>query len=744
MRSQQENVDDDLLNIIDEDDVPVVSHRHERTWRVLVVDDDADVHQATEFALANTPILGRTLQFLHAYSAAETERILAQEKDIAVILLDVVMESEDAGLKLVRTIRETLCITEARIILRTGQPGYAPEIDAIRDYDINDYKTKSELSRNRLYTALTAAIRSYDQIHTINASRRGLDMIIRASSQLMARHGAREFAAGIITQISALLGLEPDGIVCVHEQGTAPEQTRIIAAAGRYMECTDQPLARLDLPHAANVLLQTLRERRNILGQHASTLFFSGGSGHDMAVYLETIAPIDDTNRRLLEVFCTNIAVSLDNVMLFGRLVDHAYNDQLLHIPNRLAFMRVVDETIAQGRAGKLAMLVDIDHFSQFNDALGHHYGDALLQAVTTRLRAELPAGTVLARVAADTFGIVGDDARIDPESLRALFLKPFELENTANTVSVSIGLLRLADTDGDGAEVLKAANIALNRAKESSRGEHCYYTRDMEFETRNRVCLLQDLRSAFELDRLFVVYQPQVDLQTGQTVGVEALLRWRRDDGKFVPPDQFIPLAESSGLIIALGAWVLRSACTEQRRLLQQGVSNLRMAVNVSVAQFRHPGFFDVVNQIIAETGIKPAHLELEITESMAMVEVEFMLDKLRELKARGITVAMDDFGTGFSSLSYLERLQIDRLKIDRSFVSQLTKGESSRRIVETIVNLGHTLSLVVIAEGVETEEEAAALRNMGCHEAQGYLYAKPLLVSDLLPYLLQNMSAQ
>ncbi len=203
---------------------------------MLIVDDDNDVHQSTGFALANTEVLGRPLEFLHAYSAADAIRILSEQTQIAVILLDVVMESDDAGLQLVRRIRQELGNSEARIILRTGQPGYAPEMDAIRDYDINDYKTKSELTRNRLYTALTAAIRSYEQIHTINASRRGLGMVIRASSQLLARQGVSEFAAGIITQICGLFGLPPEGVVCAYDQADQPGRALIVAAAGSLTE----------------------------------------------------------------------------------------------------------------------------------------------------------------------------------------------------------------------------------------------------------------------------------------------------------------------------------------------------------------------------------------------------------------------------------------------------------------------------------------------------------------------------
>jgi diguanylate cyclase len=731
-----EQDDDDILALMTEDE-PGAASPIQRTWRVLIVDDDQDVHQATEFALTNTPILGRPLHFLHAYSSDEATALLSNERDIAVILLDVVMEREDAGLRLIKVIRDDLGNAESRIILRTGQPGYAPEMDAIRDYDINDYKTKSELSRNRLYTTLTAAIRSYDQIHEINASRRGLGMIIRASAQMMAHHGMQDFASSIITQLSGLLGLTPEGIVCAHDRGSAPDQARIVAAAGQYADCIDQPLSTMCVPSISAALQQAITARKSQFTDNSTILYFPGAAGHDMAAYIATSAPLGELDYQLLEVFCTNIAISLNNVVLFGQLSDHAYNDQLLGIPNRLAFIKDTDAAVEKNRQDHTLALVDIDHFSQLNDALGHSYGDTLLGLVAARLKAQLAPGVIVARVDADTFGILGNDTSLAPENLHAIFRLPFNLDNSDHQLSASIGLARLSEVDGAGSDALKCANIALSRTKEGPRGEHCYFVRDMELHARNRVKLLQDLRAAFDRNRLFVVYQPQICLSTRKVIGVEALLRWKNDQGRFIPPDQFIPLAENSGMIISMGEWVMRTACLGLRSFEREGIHNLRMAVNVSVSQFRHPGFLQSVDSVLNETGIDPKLLELEITESIAMLEYEFMLRMISELKARGIMIAIDDFGTGFSSLSYLEKLNVDRLKIDRSFVTQMSQAASSHRIVETILQLGQSLDLSIIAEGVETAEQADALQLLGCHEAQGYLFAKPLEVADLLGYI-------
>ncbi|WP_339081263.1 EAL domain-containing protein [Pseudomonas sp. TMP9] len=729
--------DDDLFNF-DAETGHAPKENAEHAWHVLIVDDDQDVHQSTCFALANTQILGRPLRFLHAYSASQAVELLNEDTQVAVILLDVVMESEHAGLHLVKRIREEMANSETRIILRTGQPGYAPELEAIRDYDINDYKTKSELTRNRLYTSLTTAIRSYDQIHTINASRLGLGMVIRASSQLLARQGVSEFAAGIITQICGLLGLPPEGLVCAYDHEFSPASALIVAAAGNLTACIDKQLAELPDRHVADALKQALSERRNIYAETSTTLFFQGQGHNHMAAYLQTQRSLGELDKQLLEVFCSNIVITLDNVLLLSQLKDHAYNDQLLHIPNRLALIHALDRALAGSAASELTLaLIDIDGFSEFNDTLGHTLGDAMLQAVSTRLQASISDSSLLARVDGDVFGILAEHSTLSQEHLQTVLQEPLQFAELSQRITATIGLARLDQVDGKGSDALKAASIALKHGKQQQRGSINHFSRKMEFETRARVQLLQDLRLAFERERLFVVYQPQYNLQNNQLVGVEALLRWRTEDNRFVSPAEFIPLAESSGLIVALGEWVLRVACHDLGIINQHSEHPLRMAINVSVAQLRHPGFINMLSSALAESSVQPQLIELEITESMAMLEADLMTVLIEQIKARGLTLAVDDFGTGFSSLSYLERLNVDRLKIDLSFIRQLEQSEGGRRIVETIIQLGQSLDLEVIAEGIEQQSQAALLKQMGCHEGQGYLFAKPMPMNELLAFI-------
>nr|WP_315224749.1 EAL domain-containing protein [uncultured Albidiferax sp.] len=735
--------DEDLLEFID-GAAPAVPMAPRELWRILVVDDDPDVHESTAYGLRGLEIEGRGLQLLHAHSAAEALEVLRCERDVAVVLLDVVMETDNAGLVTVGAIRNGLGLANVRIILRTGQPGQAPEIDTIRRYDINDYKTKSELTRTKLYTALTAAIRSYDQLRRMDASRRGLEKIVAASNQFIAEPGLQSFAEGVITQIAGLVGVEPEGVLCAcTPNAETGSHCVVIAAAGRLAHLMQRCITDIEDPYIVASLTQCLAERRNLLAERSVTLFFPGREGGDFVAFVYASAPLRDVDMHLLEVFCTNIALCAANVELVTRLRNHAFVDRMLGLPNRTAFIQHLDDAVAaSGTAGHAIGLMDVDQFAETNDMFGHVYGDQLLAAIALRLGAVLAGAGFLARVAGDTFGLFGLESSVNPERLRGVFEQPFEIENVLRPVSVCMGFVRCDDTSGSGLELLKDASIALKRAKELGQGRSAYYSAEVGTITRERTRMLHGLQRAFDHEHLFVVYQPQVSLADGRPIGVEALLRWRTDDGKFVPPDRFIPVAEQSGLIVTMGAWVLRSALHAMAVLRQQGNGlGIRVAVNVSSVQFAQPQFLDVVDDALRDSGMPPESLELEITESVAVMGMERVAALLRQIKARGIAVAIDDFGTGFSSLSYLDRLPADRLKIDRAFVMSLDSGRLGARIAEMIVPLGHQLGMQVLAEGVETEAQADILRGLGCDEAQGYLYAKPMPIEDLGPWLAQRL---
>ena len=726
-----------------EDELPAngaeASGRPARSWTVLVVDDDADVHQATLFALQDVRVFGRSIRFLHAHNAAEARQLLLDTPDLALVLLDVVMETENAGLELVDFIRNVAGLTATRIVLRTGQPGYAPEHETILRYDINDYKTKSELTRHKLLTTLTTAIRSYEQICAIEAHRSGLELIVRSSADFMEEGGLHTFAQGVITQLAALLGTKAEGLVCAQvERGGS--QYRVLAAAGQFADLIDRSLDALPNAEVRALLERALKQHEAVFSSAGMALYVGYRQGTDMAVFIDTHQLPQSTDRSLLDVFCFNIGNLLRNRHLMHRLHEFAFYDQLVGLPNRASFVDALDRQIAAGAEGQALALVDVDDFSATNDVMGHRFGDLLLNAVAQRLRESLPPQTVLARIGSDIFGVLGPQSVVNPDALMTAARAPLSIEGIAHKLSITCGYVQLQSGPSAGVDLLKDASIALKRAKKDHKGHYVTFSANLGAEARARALMLAELRAAFDAERLYLVYQPQVDLATKELIGLEALIRWRTEDGRFVPPDQFIPVAERSGLMAPLGQWVMTSACMMMRELLDLGLAPRRIAVNVSVVQLQDTAFADQVAQALQRSRLEGRHLELEITESVAVLPTDYLENTLAGLRARGIAIAIDDFGTGYSSLSYLERLPLDRIKIDRAFVRQITEPKGPR-IAEMVTQLGRKLGLKVLAEGIEDASVWDALVAMGCHDGQGYHIAQPLDKEHLLKWLRQRL---
>jgi diguanylate cyclase (GGDEF)-like protein len=704
-------------------------------WRVLLVDDDTDVHQATVFAVGQRQFMGRPVEFLHAYSGAQAKDMLLRESDLAFVLLDVVMESDTAGLDLVAFIRQTAGLSKTRIVLRTGQPGYAPELDTILKHDINDYKSKSELSQLKLLTLFTTTLRSYQQLCAIDANKQGLSLIVKASGTFMQMQGLGDFAVGVITQLAALLGTSAEGVVCAQTERQSNRYS-VLAAAGRFAEHISEPLQSLSNPAIRQRLIAAFDSCRSDFGSNDLVLYFGQKNGLDMAVYIDVGHVPGPVETELLNVFCANLSACLHNQSLIEQLRSTAFVDELLKLPNRSRFIAEIDvRQAAKVRDWSLA-LVDIDDFSSINELMGHHYGDALLKALAVRLQTTVGHEVLLARVSGNAFGLLGPSLQINPERISLAASTPLLVEGRPHKVTATSAFVTLAADMLSGADHLKNATVALKQAKRLNRGQHVVYTSDIGAEARSRAVLLAELHTAFDLEHLCLVYQPQIDLVSGRLIGLEALMRWRREDGQMVSPDQFIPVAEQSGLIVAMGEWALKQSCTLMKQLVDSGLAPERMAVNVSVEQFKSPGFFEAVMGALESAALDGSRLELEITESVAMLDSGRVKAQLARLRQQRIAVAIDDFGTGYSSLSYLEQLPLDRMKIDKAFVRQLGVPGSSR-IAEMVVELGQTLGLRVLAEGIEDRAAWDTLQAMGCHEGQGYFISKPLEPDRLLPWI-------
>ncbi len=404
-------------------------------------------------------------------------------------------------------------------------------------------------------------------------------------------------------------------------------------------------------------------------------------------------------------------------------LLEQAHQDPLLQIPTLVRFIELLSEGQLNKQNKSLA-IVDIDEFSAINGALGHEFGDCVLKVVSGRLANALP-DCLIARVGSDVFGILGPSDKVNPITLHGTFSETFLVSGELLRLSATIGLVRLEEHPEYGSELLKDAHVALKRAKNSARGSSVYYSEPMGEDARKRVELLNGLREALHGDQLFLMYQPKVHLDDASPSGLEALLRWRLPSGDMIPPDQFIPLAEQSGLIIPIGTLVLKTACNYLAELRNQGHQDLVMAINVSQMQLREPDFLEILDEALDESGVPPEKVELEITESIAADDLKRITHSLSEIMERGVRIAIDDFGTGFSSLSVLTQLPANRLKIDRSFIDDILQDD---RIARMVINLGQSLNLDITAEGVETAEQRQALIHLQCGEAQGWHFARPM----------------
>lgn len=736
--------ENDELIFLEEDESQAGEEAKLGHWNVLVVDDDEEIHSVTRLALSDLILNEKKLRFYHAYSGVEAlEMINEMGSSIAIILLDVVMETDDAGLKVAKSMREELGVLEPRIILRTGQPGYAPEENVIKEYDINDYKTKTELTRSKLVTTIISALRSYQQILTINQSRIGLEKIIGSAANLLEEHSIKGFCEGVVTQISSLIGLEARGVVCARAGSVLDKEddgVYVLGAAGEFARYINESINSIHDEKIVALVNECLKKGDHVFKEGASVLYMNS-SGYEAAVYMEIGDEISLVHKQLLEVFLSSISVGYENVNLFHQLRNAAFRDWLTKLPNRNEFINMLDETKSTDTAGagKIVALIDINHFADVNDGLGQDAGNNLLMAVAKRLQEELGETVKLGRIGADIFGLIGPQAEVNPNVISELFITPFKAGDHTLPINITMGICCINNDSCSGINLLKQTNIALNRAKKDLTTNFGYYEPEMEEKTTWRLGMIRQLRTDFSERLLEVWYQPQVDLVSERIIGMEALLRWPSKENGFVSPAVFVPLAEYSGLIIEIGAWVLEESCKQLKMLIDQGFEDLRVAVNISMPQFRDPDFVNLVKNAVNKHRINPESLELEITESVVMDEPQIVVDSLKELKKFGVTIAIDDFGTGFSSMSYLQQLPLDRLKVDRSFVNEVMPGKSAF-IAETIVTLGNKLGLQTIAEGVEKREQASYMLKLGCDEAQGFLYAKPMPYADLLVFLEAN----
>ena len=478
----------------------------------------------------------------------------------------------------------------------------------------------------------------------------------------------------------------------------------------------------------------------------------------ELTLRVQAVSQIDKNQKR-------NIIGTLQDVTeIFNaqkQIHNLAYYDVVTGLPNRVHLNEKLSYALALAkRSGrKFALLfLDLDHFKQVNDTLGHDAGDELLQQTADRLKEAvreydsvvrpvsfqknnenaLPSNHTVARLGGDEFIVLitnienEQDAAVVAKRISTTIVEPYKIAGTEANISTTIGISVYPDDGRDSETLIKHADIAMYHAKESGRNSMQFYSREIHDASLQRFSLEKKLKLAIEAEELQLAYQPKMCLATGRIVGVEALVRWTDDELGVVSPAEFIVLAEETGLILPLGRWVMLEACKQMKEWVLAGLDLQSIAINCSAVQFMRSNMTELVSEVLSLSGLEPNLLEIELTESLLLQDTEEGIRILNELKARGIQVSIDDFGTGFSSLSYLKKLPVDKLKIDHSFVRDLAVDSGDEAIVSAIITLSHKLSLDVVAEGVETEEQCRVLSEMKCDQIQGYLVSKPLSADD------------
>ncbi|MBF0460727.1 MAG: EAL domain-containing protein [Magnetococcales bacterium] len=721
-------------------------------WLIMVVDDDEDVHRLTQLVLRDLRFEQRAVTFLHAYSGAEAYALLTQHPKTAVLLLDVVMETDHAGLELVRDIREKLQNHLTRIILRTGQAGLAPEFRVVAEYDINDYREKTELTSQKLIGVVTIALRGFRDllaIQRLSSQKREAEERLEMATRIF--EGALTAAEEQLNITKMVLEHAVEGVMITDAQGTILSVNPAFCAITGF--ATAEAIGQT--PRILRSNRQDVPFYRDMWQKIAEQGYWKGDiwnrrKNGEAYPQLTTITAIRDQAgkaHRYISVFH-----DLTPLQARDQALHYAgQHDTLTGLPNRELFMDRLSQAIGHAsRSGTrlLVLFFDIDRFQNVNNQWDYICGDQLLQEIAGRLREFIREGDTLARMEGDAFAFIlrevrqPEDALVLVNKLVKSFARPFIIEQTELLITISIGITLYPDDGEPPLSLIKNAEIALTRAKNSGRNTYQFYKPTMGDQVDRRLLLEKNLRSALENQEFILHYQPKVQVRSKRIVGMEALVRWNSPHSGMISPGEFIPVAEESGLIIPLGEWILATACRQTQAWLAAGHGPLKVAVNLSPRQFRQPGIYAMIARTLQETGLPPDSLELEITESMLVDNVEEAIQLLDRLRSLGLSIAMDDFGTGYSSLSYLKRFPIQSIKIDQSFVRDLPQQTDDRAIVQAIVAMGKSLRLLVVAEGVETQEQWNFIEENNIDEIQGYFYSRPLSADAFVHFLQEKKS--
>ena len=680
------------------DNVVATQHKH----HILIIEDNGLTRTTLHEALVKAGFLATVAQ------GGAMAMNLIKNKQYNLLLLEMVMPAA-IGLKTCRNIRSVPGYEHTPVVIITGPSDTASIAEAF-DAGATDFITRPishELLAHRIRYVLRASqsmneARLADRIkilkEAVDCLPIGIGIAISDTNGRIVYANSKE---------AEMHGYTPEEIIGMEANRLAPENHR-------------KPFP----PEKIRKIGLWERESANVRK-----------NGEHFPVRLSSIAV------RNAEGSCIGIVTACEDITskkeTEKRIEQLAYFDTLTNLPNRVTLLERLQQalSLASRESKHIAVLfLDLDNFKDVNDTLGHGLGDKLLQEVARRLLAETRECDTVARIGGDEFVVVlnaitgREEASIAAQRILSIFSKPLMIDDLQLYSSASIGIAVYPDDAKNPEELLKCSDAAMYHAKAEGRSLYWFFSDEINQKIRRRVALERHLREGIEKQEFFLQYQPQWDLDSGRMIGVEALLRWESAEFGFVPPSEFIPIAEMSGFILELGKWVLKTACIQARNWKAAGVRGLKMSVNISGKQLRQPNLVDMIGETIRETGIEPGHLELEFTESVIMENADANITTFDLLKKMGVHLSVDDFGTGYSSLSYLNHFPFDRIKIDRSFITNLNRNKNGVAIVEAIITMAHSLKLNVLAEGVETSSQLDILTRCKCDEIQGFYLATPV----------------
>jgi diguanylate cyclase (GGDEF)-like protein/PAS domain S-box-containing protein len=681
----------------------------ERTIRtvLLVEDNPGDARLIRE--MYNEPG-SQNVELTHVTCMSDAEKVLV-ERVVDIILLDLGLP-DTLGLEAVR--RAHAAAPHIPLVVLSGMDDETLAVQALQE-GAQDYLTKGQIEPRELLRALHYAVERKKIEETLFDEKERAQVTLDCIGD-----------AVISTDVSGKIAFLNQ--VAQKMTGWTTEE-----AIGRPMGEAFQIVDAATRVAAPNPITRAIDKSRT--GHLPLNCILIQRDGRE--IYVEdTVAPIHDREGQVTGSVIVFRDVSETRAMT-EQIAHDAEYDSLTGLPNRLLLHDRVGQAVAQARrhmCQTAVLFLDLDGFKHINDSLGHSTGDKLLQSIAKRLLDCVRVPDTVSRQGGDEFVVLlpeiqrAEDAAIAAKRMLKAVAEAHSIDLLDLHITTSIGVSIFPDDGEDAETLIKNADTAMYQAKENGRKSYRFFKPEMNVRAVERQSIEEHLRHAVERKEFVLYYQPKVNLKTGAISGAEALIRWMHPTRGMVPPLQFIPIAEDSGLILPIGDWVMREACWQAKIWENSGMPKMTMAINVSAVQFRSEGFLEGIFHILDETGLDPKLLEFEVTESVLMQRAEFTTTILKALRDLGIQVSVDDFGTGYSSLSYLQKFPLDAIKIDQSFVRQITTTPEETTLVSAIISMGQSLKLRVIAEGVETLEDVDFLKNHLCDEAQGYFYSRPV----------------